>query len=107
MKVDKSKRITPTFLTKYEKARVIGTRALQISRQAPVMVQLGPGKRFLFSDLRRGPRSDKNSGEGAARRAAAVCNKEVPPGWHLRGLGCERAGDRDFGLIDAPCTIYS
>lgn len=30
-------------MTKYEKARIIGTRALQISRQAPVMVDLGPG----------------------------------------------------------------
>ncbi len=44
LKVDPSKRITPTFMTKYEKARVIGTRALQISRQAPIMVDLGPGK---------------------------------------------------------------
>ncbi len=34
-------RITPTFLTKYEKARVIGTRALQISKNAPVLVDLG------------------------------------------------------------------
>ena len=34
-------RITPSFLTKYEKARVIGTRALQISKNAPVLVDLG------------------------------------------------------------------
>lgn len=36
-----AERITPTFLTKYEKARVIGTRALQISKNAPVLVDLG------------------------------------------------------------------
>ena len=34
-------RVTPNFLTKYEKARVIGTRALQISKNAPVLVDLG------------------------------------------------------------------
>uniref|UniRef100_A0A8C4N8I0 DNA-directed RNA polymerases I, II, and III subunit RPABC2 n=1 Tax=Eptatretus burgeri TaxID=7764 RepID=A0A8C4N8I0_EPTBU len=33
-------RITTPFLTKYERARVLGTRALQISMCAPVMVQL-------------------------------------------------------------------
>lgn len=36
-----TERITPAFLTKYEKARVIGTRALQISKNAPVLVDLG------------------------------------------------------------------
>lgn len=39
--VDKSKRITTRFLTKYERARVLGTRALQISMNAPVMVDIG------------------------------------------------------------------
>ena len=34
-------RITPNFMTKYEKARIIGTRALQISRNSPVLVDLG------------------------------------------------------------------
>eukprot|EP00828_Plagiopyla_frontata_P044965 TRINITY_DN7536_c0_g1_i2.p3 TRINITY_DN7536_c0_g1~~TRINITY_DN7536_c0_g1_i2.p3 ORF type:complete len:134 (+),score=34.37 TRINITY_DN7536_c0_g1_i2:143-544(+) len=45
-KVDSTKkkateRITPKFMTKYEKARIIGTRALQISKNAPIMVQFG------------------------------------------------------------------
>ncbi|GKY90795.1 DNA-directed RNA polymerases I, II, and III subunit RPABC2 [Mayamaea pseudoterrestris] len=35
-----SERITTRYLTKYEKARVLGTRALQISMNAPVMVDL-------------------------------------------------------------------
>mmetsp|Transcript_7065 Transcript_7065/g.8124 ORF Transcript_7065/g.8124 Transcript_7065/m.8124 type:complete len:152 (-) Transcript_7065:548-1003(-) len=33
-------RITTRYLTKYERARILGTRALQISMNAPVMVQL-------------------------------------------------------------------
>ena len=39
-----SERITTKYLTKYEKARVLGARALQISKNAPVMVNLDPGE---------------------------------------------------------------
>ncbi|CAG7837903.1 unnamed protein product [Allacma fusca] len=35
-----AKRITTPYMTKYERARVLGTRALQISMCAPVMVEL-------------------------------------------------------------------
>ncbi len=38
--IDKSKRITTRYMTKYERARVLGTRALQISMNAPVMVDI-------------------------------------------------------------------
>ncbi|CAG2065207.1 unnamed protein product [Timema podura] len=38
--VAKSKRITTRYMTKYERARVLGTRALQIAMCAPVMVEL-------------------------------------------------------------------
>lgn len=34
------KRITTRYLTKYERARILGTRALQISNNAPIMVEL-------------------------------------------------------------------
>ncbi|KAK6471603.1 DNA-directed RNA polymerases I, partial [Huso huso] len=34
------KRITTSYMTKYERARVLGTRALQIAMCAPVMVEL-------------------------------------------------------------------
>ncbi|GFT10221.1 DNA-directed RNA polymerases I, II, and III subunit RPABC2 [Nephila pilipes] len=34
------KRITTPYMTKYERARVLGTRALQIAMNAPVMVEL-------------------------------------------------------------------
>ena len=37
-------RTTTPFLTKYEKARVIGARALQISKNAPILVSLNPGE---------------------------------------------------------------
>lgn len=37
-------KITTRFLTKYEKARIIGARALQISKNAPVMVEIEPGE---------------------------------------------------------------
>ena len=38
--VDPSKRVTTPYMTKYERARVLGTRALQIAMCAPVMVEL-------------------------------------------------------------------
>jgi DNA-directed RNA polymerase I, II, and III subunit RPABC2 len=37
-------RVTTRFLTKYEKARIIGARALQISKNAPIMVEPKPGE---------------------------------------------------------------
>ncbi|KAF2669627.1 RNA polymerase Rpb6 [Microthyrium microscopicum] len=37
-RIPKEKRTTTPFMTKYEKARVLGTRALQISMNAPIMV---------------------------------------------------------------------
>mmetsp|Transcript_24574 Transcript_24574/g.40444 ORF Transcript_24574/g.40444 Transcript_24574/m.40444 type:complete len:144 (-) Transcript_24574:534-965(-) len=33
-------KVTTKYMTKYERARILGTRALQISMNAPVMVQL-------------------------------------------------------------------
>lgn len=40
LSIAKANRITSRYLTKYEKARVLGTRALQISMNAPVMVDI-------------------------------------------------------------------
>jgi DNA-directed RNA polymerase I, II, and III subunit RPABC2 len=37
-------RITSCFLTKYERARILGTRALQLSKNAPPMVVPQPGE---------------------------------------------------------------
>jgi DNA-directed RNA polymerase I, II, and III subunit RPABC2 len=36
----KKKRVTTKYMTKYERARILGTRALQISMSAPIMVDL-------------------------------------------------------------------
>ncbi|XP_005103120.1 DNA-directed RNA polymerases I, II, and III subunit RPABC2 [Aplysia californica] len=38
--VEPQKRITTRYMTKYERARVLGTRALQIAMCAPLMVEL-------------------------------------------------------------------
>ncbi|KAI8907696.1 DNA-directed RNA polymerase [Powellomyces hirtus] len=38
--IPKEQRLTTPYMTKYEKARILGTRALQISMNAPVMVDL-------------------------------------------------------------------
>jgi len=38
--VPMNERITSKYMTKYERARVLGTRALQISLNAPVMVEI-------------------------------------------------------------------
>ncbi|VDN50116.1 unnamed protein product [Dracunculus medinensis] len=35
-----AERVTTPFMTKYERARILGTRALQIAMGAPVMVEL-------------------------------------------------------------------
>lgn len=40
LRVDNDKRTTTPYMTKYERARVLGTRALQIAMCAPVMVEL-------------------------------------------------------------------
>ncbi|KAJ3108291.1 DNA-directed RNA polymerases I II and III subunit RPABC2 [Phlyctochytrium bullatum] len=40
VEIPKEKRMTTPYMTKYEKARILGTRALQISMNAPVMVDL-------------------------------------------------------------------
>ncbi|KAK3380199.1 RNA polymerase, subunit omega/K/RPB6 [Lasiosphaeria ovina] len=39
-KIPNESRTTTPFMTKYEKARILGTRALQISMNAPVLVDL-------------------------------------------------------------------
>ena len=40
-RIPDEERTTPGFMTKYEKARIIGTRALQISKNAPICIDVG------------------------------------------------------------------
>jgi DNA-directed RNA polymerase I, II, and III subunit RPABC2 len=42
--VEASQRITTRYMTKYEKARILGTRALQLSMNAPPMVDVPAGE---------------------------------------------------------------
>mmetsp|Transcript_10487 Transcript_10487/g.18006 ORF Transcript_10487/g.18006 Transcript_10487/m.18006 type:complete len:149 (-) Transcript_10487:119-565(-) len=43
-RVDPAQRRTTNYMTKYERARILGTRALQISMGAPVMVEVEDGE---------------------------------------------------------------
>eukprot|EP00826_Nyctotherus_ovalis_P024620 TRINITY_DN1900_c0_g1_i2.p1 TRINITY_DN1900_c0_g1~~TRINITY_DN1900_c0_g1_i2.p1 ORF type:complete len:100 (+),score=29.21 TRINITY_DN1900_c0_g1_i2:208-507(+) len=43
VKIADEQRSTTCYLTKYERARILGTRALQISKNAPILVDLEPG----------------------------------------------------------------
>lgn len=39
---ENKEKISTPYMTKYERARILGTRAMQISRNAPVFVELEP-----------------------------------------------------------------
>ena len=43
-KEGKKEKLTPKYMTKYERARILGVRAFQICLGAPVMVQLAEGE---------------------------------------------------------------
>ncbi len=61
--------MTTPYMTKYERARVLGTRALQISMNAPVMVELDGETDPL--EARGGSRGRRSGGAGGA--AARMC----------------------------------
>ena len=42
-KIPDDQRTTTRYLTKYERARILGTRALQITKNAPILVDIEPG----------------------------------------------------------------
>ncbi|KAL0229753.1 hypothetical protein PCE1_003317 [Barthelona sp. PCE] len=50
--VEEDKRITTPNLTKYEKSRVLGTRALQISMGAPILVEYTTPSGEFFDPLK-------------------------------------------------------
>lgn len=39
-KIPNNERTTTLYLTKYEKTKILGTRAIQISRKAPIMINI-------------------------------------------------------------------
>ncbi len=74
-------RITSSFMTKYEKARVLGTRALQISKNAPLMIVPGPGETDPYKLAER---------ELAERKIPFIIRRYLPDGtyedWKLSEL---------------------
>jgi len=95
-----TKRVTTPYMTKYERARILGTRALQIAMCAPVMVELEGEtdplqvRAILRPDIRRNlrPLSDRHEGVEAAQDP--YHRPEVYARRLLRRLGNRRAHHR-------------
>ncbi len=80
-RVPDAERTTTRFLTKYERARVLGTRALQLSLSAPPMVDVAEGESDPLQIAAR---------ELAERRLPLVVRRFLPDGayedWRLDEL---------------------
>jgi len=63
-------RITTPYLTKYERARILGTRALQISMNAPILVPLDGETDALQIAIK----------ELAARKIPLIIRRYLPDG---------------------------
>jgi DNA-directed RNA polymerases I, II, and III subunit RPABC2 len=81
--VKKEDRMTTRYMTKYERARVLGTRALQISMNAPVMVDIAGETdplKIAMKELRE-------------RKIPMIIRRYLPDGhyedWGLDELFCE------------------
>ena len=81
--VRKEDRTTTRYMTKYERARVLGTRALQISMNAPVMVDIAGETdplKIAHKELRE-------------RKIPMIIRRYLPDGhyedWALDELFCE------------------
>ncbi|KAI5301469.1 DNA-directed RNA polymerases I II and III subunit RPABC2 [Ascosphaera pollenicola] len=71
-KVPNDKRTTTPYMTKYERARVLGTRALQISMNAPILVDLEGETDPLQIALK----------ELAQRKIPLIVRRYLPDGWY-------------------------
>lgn len=82
-RVPKAERTTTRYMTKYERARVLGTRALQISMNAPVMVDIAGETDPLKIAMR----------ELRERKIPMIIRRYLPDGsyedWALDELFCE------------------
>ena len=81
--IEKADRVTTRYMTKYERARVLGTRALQISMNAPVMVDIAGETdplKIAMKELRE-------------RKIPMIIRRYLPDGsfedWALDELFCE------------------
>jgi DNA-directed RNA polymerase I, II, and III subunit RPABC2 len=71
-KIPDAKRSTTPYMTKYERARVLGTRALQISMNAPVLVDLEGETDPLQIALK----------ELREKKIPLVVRRYLPDGWY-------------------------
>ncbi|EEH47938.2 DNA-directed RNA polymerase core subunit RPO26 [Paracoccidioides brasiliensis Pb18] len=70
-KVPNDQRTTTPYMTKYERARVLGTRALQISMNAPILVDLEGETDPLQIALK----------ELAQKKIPLIVRRYLPDGW--------------------------
>ncbi|KAK2809412.1 hypothetical protein FQN50_003871 [Emmonsiellopsis sp. PD_5] len=71
-KVPNDQRTTTPYMTKYERARVLGTRALQISMNAPILVDLEGETDPLQIALK----------ELAQKKIPLIVRRYLPDGWY-------------------------
>ncbi|KAI9849630.1 MAG: DNA-directed RNA polymerases I II and III subunit RPABC2 [Sclerophora amabilis] len=71
-KVSDDERTTTPYMTKYERARVLGTRALQISMNAPVLVDLEGETDPLQIALK----------ELSQKKIPLIVRRYLPDGWY-------------------------
>ncbi|XP_070556221.1 DNA-directed RNA polymerases I, II, and III subunit RPABC2-like [Ptychodera flava] len=79
------RKITTPYMTKYERARVLGTRALQIAMGAPVMVEL-EGETDPLEIARK---------ELKARKIPIIIRRYMPDGSH-----------EDWGIDELIIDVY-
>lgn len=75
-RIANDKRTTTPYMTKYEKARVLGTRALQISNNAPVLVDVEGETdplQIAIKELRE-------------KKIPLVVRRYLPDGWYVHGF---------------------
>lgn len=77
-RIANDKRTTTPYMTKYERARVLGTRALQISNNAPVLVDVEGETdplQIAIKELRE-------------KKIPLVVRRYLPDGWYVFRRGC-------------------
>eukprot|EP00961_Rhodomonas_salina_P282801 3821821-Rhodomonas_salina.2 len=96
----KKKRITTPYMTKYERARVLGTRALQISMNAPVLVRalLIPSSQIPKSQHKRCASTGCSKRRDCVRVLTAVCT--VTGSSWIRDRYFEDCHERAQGIQD-------
>ena len=72
-KIANDKRTTTPYMTKYERARILGTRSLQISMNAPVLVDLEGETDPLQIAIK----------ELRAKKIPLIVRRFMPDGWYV------------------------